>query len=71
MSQNANSDTRFDAIIVGGGHNGLTAAATLARKGKRVCVVERLASLGGMMASSDPEHPDAPPRLAHLLHNIK
>lgn len=70
MSQNANSDTRFDAIIVGGGHNGLTAAATLARKGKRVCVVERLASLGGMMASSDPEHPDAPPRLAHLLHNI-
>jgi phytoene dehydrogenase-like protein len=37
----------WDAIVVGGGHNGLTAAAYLARAGKRVLVVERRERLGG------------------------
>jgi phytoene dehydrogenase-like protein len=38
---------RWDAIVVGGGHNGLTAAAYLARAGKRVLVLERRDRLGG------------------------
>lgn len=37
----------FDAIIIGGGHNGLVTAAYLARANKRVCVLERRAVLGG------------------------
>ncbi len=37
----------WDVIIVGGGHNGLTAAAYLARAGKRVIVLERRERLGG------------------------
>ena len=37
----------FDCIIIGGGHNGLVAAAYLARGGKRVCVLERRHVLGG------------------------
>jgi phytoene dehydrogenase-like protein len=37
----------WDAIVVGGGHNGLTAAAYLARAGRSVLVVERRERLGG------------------------
>jgi phytoene dehydrogenase-like protein len=37
----------WDAIVVGGGHNGLTAAAYLAKAGKRVLVLERREQLGG------------------------
>ena len=38
---------RWDAVIVGGGHNGLTAAAYLARSGRAVLVLERREQLGG------------------------
>jgi len=37
----------YDCIIIGGGHNGLVAAAYLAKAGKSVCVLERRAVLGG------------------------
>jgi phytoene dehydrogenase-like protein len=37
----------WDAIVVGGGHNGLTTAAYLARAGKSVLVLERRERLGG------------------------
>lgn len=38
----------FDAIIIGAGHNGLAAAAVLAGRGKKVCVLEQCDVLGGM-----------------------
>lgn len=38
---------KFDAIIIGGGHNGLVCAAYLAKAGKKVCVLERRHVLGG------------------------
>ena len=36
----------YDAIVVGGGHNGLVCAAYLARCGKRLLVIERRHVLG-------------------------
>lgn len=44
----------YDAVIVGGGHNGLVAAAYLARAGRSVLVLERLAGTGGAAVSTRP-----------------
>jgi phytoene dehydrogenase-like protein len=42
----------YDAVIVGGGHNGLVAAAYLARAGRRVLLLERLPATGGAAVST-------------------
>ncbi|MFJ3903846.1 phytoene desaturase family protein [Streptomyces sp. NPDC090025] len=44
----------YDAVIVGGGHNGLVAAAYLARAGRRVLLLERLGHTGGAAVSTSP-----------------
>src|SRR5215475_13147719 len=43
----------YDAIVIGGGHNGLTHAAYLARAGKKVLVVERRDVLGGAAVTEE------------------
>ncbi|HSM56044.1 MAG TPA: NAD(P)/FAD-dependent oxidoreductase [Candidatus Sulfomarinibacteraceae bacterium] len=43
----------YDAIIVGGGHNGLVAAAYLAKAGKRVLVLERRYLVGGASVTEE------------------
>jgi phytoene dehydrogenase-like protein len=43
----------YDAVIVGGGHNGLVCAAYLARAGKRVVVLERRERVGGAAMSEE------------------
>ena len=43
----------YDAIVVGAGHNGLVAAITLARAGRKVLMLERRGVLGGAAASEN------------------
>ena len=45
--------SRYDAIIVGGGHNGLVTAAYLAKAGKRVLVLERRYQPGGACVTEE------------------
>jgi phytoene dehydrogenase-like protein len=47
---------KFDAVVIGGGHNGLVCAAYLARAGQSVCVLERRHVLGGC-ATTEPLWP--------------
>ncbi|RLT46488.1 MAG: NAD(P)/FAD-dependent oxidoreductase [Chloroflexi bacterium] len=44
---------RYDAIIVGGGHNGLVAAAYLARAGRQVLVLEQRHLVGGATVTEE------------------
>lgn len=44
---------RYDAIVIGGGHNGLVNAAYLARAGKKVLVLERRYVLGGAAVTEE------------------
>ena len=44
---------KYHAIVIGGGHNGLTAAAYLARAGRKVLVLERRHVLGGAAVTEE------------------
>lgn len=52
-SQPRKSDSIYDAIVVGAGHNGLTAAACLARAGLSTLVLERREIVGGCCVTEE------------------
>jgi phytoene dehydrogenase-like protein len=45
--------TRTDAVVIGAGHNGLVAALTLAADGRKVTVLERAPTVGGVCAERE------------------
>ena len=49
---------RWDAVVVGGGHNGLVAAALLAKEGQHVAVLESRPVVGGAAVTEQPWGPD-------------
>ncbi len=57
---------RYDVIVIGAGHNGLTTAALLAKRGRRVLVVEARDLVGGLAAGEE-FHPGY--RHTGLLHD--
>ena len=59
----------YDAAIVGGGHNGLVAAAYLARGGRRCVVLERRDAVGGAAVSERP-FPGVDARLSRYAYLV-
>jgi phytoene dehydrogenase-like protein len=43
----------YDVIVIGAGHNGLTTAALLAKQGRKVLVLERRSTIGGLAAGEE------------------
>jgi len=65
------STTSFDAIVVGAGHNGLTAAAYLARGGLNVLVLEARDRVGGATVTEEIAPNVRMPTLAHTVGRLR
>jgi len=61
---------RHDAIVIGAGHNGLVAAAYLARAGRSVLVLERRSSVGGALATVELAPGVRAPAVAHTVGRL-
>ena len=64
------SGQRWDAIVVGAGHNGLVAAAYLGRAGLRTLLLERRETVGGAIATSEIAPSALVPTLAHTVGRL-
>src|SRR6187551_3570726 len=63
--------TAYDAIVIGAGHNGLVAAAYLAKAGRRVLVLERRETVGGILAEQELEPGVKAPALVHTVGRLR
>ena len=63
--------SRYDAIVIGGGVNGLTCAARLAKEGVRTILIEQRANVGGCAAESELAPGFTVPTLAHATGPVR
>jgi phytoene dehydrogenase-like protein len=61
----------YDAIVIGGGHNGLVTAAYLGKAGLRTVVLERRETLGGAAGTSEIAPRARVPTLAHTVGRLR
>jgi len=64
----ASEQARYDCVVIGGGHNGLVCAATLARGGRSVLVLEAAERVGGAASTREFAPGFRVSCGAHLLH---
>src|SRR4029077_19963717 len=62
--------TRYDCVVIGGGHNGLVCAAYLARGGRSVLVLEAADEVGGAAVTREFAPGFRVSACAHLLHSM-
>lgn len=62
--------TSYDAIVVGAGHNGMTAATVLAKNGRRVLLVEAADEPGGMARTVELSPGFKVSQVAHLVNRL-
>lgn len=61
--------TRYDAVVIGGGHNGIVAAAVLAKSGRKALLVEAANEIGGA-ARTHEFAPGFRASMAHVLNRL-
>ena len=67
----ANGSNGYDAVVIGGGHNGLVAATYLAKAGLRTVVLERREVLGGATLTTELAPGVRVPTLAHTVGRLR
>ena len=63
--------SRSDVVVIGGGHNGLVAAAYLAKAGRKVTLLEAGDRVGGTLRTTSPAEGVTAPGITHTIGRLR